>query len=197
MLRRTSLLLLACALVPTFAACSSSSDPGGSDAPVTATVESSGEVSAPTSGAQAASATTGPPATALPGDDALEPLGPDALAADHLAVLADLPSGELEGRLEMTLSGLVAFAESVHGTCSHDEATATFSATLADGSALVVQFAQHGGRAVLTAPGIDVRSVFDGPDVRASEGAFTVASTLVTDGTSESSGTLRLAGTCA
>ncbi|TFV62895.1 UNVERIFIED_ORG: hypothetical protein E4P37_16130 [Bacillus sp. AZ43] len=132
----------------------------------------------------------------LPGGEALTPPPPDAAADEHREGLAALPDGMLAADLELSVSGLTAFAEPVTGSCASMASQPTVIATLSDGSTLRVGFAEEGGTLLLAAAGIESAHTLAGVDLDATSGGFRLAADLLTEGTSERSGRLVLDGTC-
>jgi hypothetical protein len=176
-------LLLLAALAPTLAGCGALGGAGGEAAPATLRDE----------GAGTRPASTG---FALPGDEALSPAPPDPAADEHLRGVGSLPDGAFAGKLELTVSGLVGFAEPVAGSCSDMATAPAFRVGLSDGSSLELGFGEGGGTLLLSASGIEVRQTLSEVAMRAEAGTVTVDAQLLTDGTSERSGRLHLSGTC-
>jgi hypothetical protein len=131
----------------------------------------------------------------LPGDEALSPPPPDPAADDHRALLSALPAGALTGTVELTVSGLVGFAEPVTGRCLSDQADPVLEVDLSDGSVLRVAAGSDGLQSALRAPGVEARHTV--ADVRLAAGPpAVVAGGLLTDGTTEPAGSLHLEFTC-
>jgi hypothetical protein len=131
----------------------------------------------------------------LPGDEALSPPPPDPAADDHRALLGGLPSGALAGTVELTVSGLVGFAEPVTGRCLTGETDPVLEVDLSDGSVLRMEAGSDGVHGALRAPGVEARHTL--ADVRLAAGPPAVMSgRLLTDGTTEPAGSLHLEFTC-
>jgi hypothetical protein len=131
----------------------------------------------------------------LPGDEALTPPPPDPAADDHRSLLGALPAGALAGTVELTVSGLVGFAEPVTGRCLTAETNPVLEVDLSDGSVLRVEAGSDGLASVLRAPGVEARHTL--ADVRLAAGPPAVMSGhLLTDGTTEPAGSLHLEFRC-
>jgi hypothetical protein len=135
-------------------------------------------------------------ATDLPGDEALTAPPPDPAAGDFQQQMAGLATGPLRGKLDLQLSGLATFEESVVGSCAPDGDTPRFTATLADGSALELRFTDDGGELSVLAPGIEVQETLSDVELNVAPPAMEVHAQLLTAGTSEVSGRLTLQGRC-
>lgn len=133
--------------------------------------------------------------TPLPGDEALVPPPPDPRAADLLQQLEMLAVGTLAGTVDLQVSGITAFSETVSGECTQSAGGRGFTADLSDGSVLQVDFGASGGTSVLRAPGIEVDQTLTDVHLRVDDGVALVAD-LLTGGTSEPSGHLEITGTC-
>jgi hypothetical protein len=135
-------------------------------------------------------------AIALPGDEVLTSPPPDPAAGNLQEQLTRLATGELRGDLDLQLSGLATFDESVVGSCDLDGETPRFAATLADGSALELLFTGDGGELSVLAPGVVVEETLSDVDLDVAPPAMEVHAQLLTAGTSEVSGRLTLQGRC-
>jgi hypothetical protein len=164
-----------------------------SDTAATADSSSAAEAAAEAAGVSGAAE---PAAPGLPGDEALSPPPPDPAAPSLLDQLGGLPVGALSGTVDLAVSGLTAFAEPAQGRCSTTADGRGFEMVLSDGSQLEVSFGPDGGRSRLTAPGVEIEQTLQ--DVALEVGAdFRLSAGLLTGGTTESSGSLSLTGTCA
>jgi microcompartment protein CcmK/EutM len=132
----------------------------------------------------------------LPGDEALTPPPPDPEASDQLAALAALPDGALAGHVQLAVSGLAAFDEPVDGTCTGMAVAPMLEARLSDGSLLRVSFDADRATSVLTAPGIEARHALDNVRTTVDGTAVSIEGDLLTDGTTERSGSLLVTGEC-
>jgi hypothetical protein len=132
----------------------------------------------------------------LPGDEAVTPPPPDPDSGNYRALLARMPAGTLTGDVELTVSGLVGFAEPAAGRCLTTGSRPALEIDLSDGSVLRIEATGAGLTSSLQAPGVEARHTLT--DVELTGGSPAVlAGDLLTDGTSEPAGALRLEFTCA
>jgi hypothetical protein len=163
--------------------CSADDDGAAADGSASATVSSSGPATA---------STTYP---GIPGDEALSPPPPDPGAADFAEQLGALPAGPLASTVDLSVSGLVAFAEEASGRCLPTGSDPAVEVDLSDGSVLRLTAGADGLSSVLSAPGVEARHTLT--DVQLTPGPpVVVAGQLLTGGTSEPSGSLRMEFTC-
>lgn len=177
--------LLAALVIGACAACSSGPP-----------VDTAADGRAPASGTDPAGSSVEAGPLDLPGEEALTPPPPDPRAPGQMADLGDLPDGPLAGHLQLSLSGLVAFDEAVTGSCATMATGPALSVRLADGSVLRLAFDRERASSVLTAPGIEARHALDDVRTSVSGSEVEVEADLLTDGTTERSGTLVLTGRC-
>jgi hypothetical protein len=111
-------------------------------------------------------------------------------------VLAGLPAGALTGEVRLDVSGLVGFAEPATGRCLTDGTTPALEVDLSDGSVLRVEAGRTAITTTLRAPGVEAGHTIDDPELTAGPRPV-LSGRLLTEGTTEPSGSLRLEFTCA
>jgi hypothetical protein len=111
-------------------------------------------------------------------------------------VLGGLPEGALAGDIQLTVSGLVGFAEPATGRCLTGGTAPALEVDLLDGSVLRIDATRTGITTSLRAPGVEAGHTLT--DVELTPGPrIVLAGDLLTEGTTEPSGSLRLEFTCA